>query len=71
MDVIDIDFLRDPVMITVQCQYCGAKDVIFLKRDDFERCSCDAELVKYLSLQDQDLLLRERCTDCTNLDVPY
>ena len=71
MNVIDIDYLSDPVRITVQCPYCGAKDAIFMAREDFEKCSCNAEIAKYLSPADQDLLLNERCNDCSNLDVPY
>lgn len=71
MDVIDIDYLTDPVRITVQCPYCGAKDAIFIERDNFEKCSCDADIVKYLSPEDRDLFLRERCTDCIGKEIFY
>ena len=71
MDVVDIDFLRDPVIITVQCPYCGEKDAIFLSKDNFDKCSCNEEIAKYLSPEDRDLLLRDLCNDCYEKDVPY
>ena len=71
MDVIDIDCWRDPVIITVQCPYCGSKDAIFLSKNVFDKCTCDEEIAKYLSPEDRHLLLDKLCNDCLEKDVPY
>lgn len=71
MDIVKIDYQRDPVIITVQCPYCDGKDAITVPREDFAKCQNISQIRRYLSQEDLALLLRERCTDCQGKEIFY
>ena len=67
MEIVDKEYIEDPVTITITCKRCGRSFPIVVKREDFLNYFCGEDTLSdkpYLTAEERELLESQLCDAC-------